>query len=99
MHYISLLGLAVMIGLAWLMSSHKKRFPVRVVLGGLVLQFVFALVILRTTPGEWIFDGVNTIFVNLLDCVGAGSEFVFGAAYTEHFFAFKVLPTIFWMTP
>lgn len=94
MPYISLLGLVVMIGLAWLMSSHKNRFPWRVVLGGLVLQFVFAWVILRTDPGEWIFDGVNTIFVKLLDCVGAGSEFVFGPTYTEHFFAFKVLPTI-----
>ena len=92
--YISLLGLAVMIGLAWLMSSHKNRFPWRVVLGGLVLQFVFAVIILRTKPGEWIFDGVNTIFVSLLDSVGAGSEFVFGPTYAEHFFAFKVLPTI-----
>ncbi len=50
MRYISLLGLAVMIGLAWLMSSHKNRFPWRVVLGGLVLQFVFAWIILCTTP-------------------------------------------------
>ncbi|MCH8839286.1 MAG: NupC/NupG family nucleoside CNT transporter [Planctomycetes bacterium] len=94
MHYISLLGLAVMIGLAWLMSSHKNRFPWRVVLGGLVLQFVFAWVILRTTPGEWIFGWVNTIFVSLLSGVEVGSRFVFGEAYAEHFFAFKVLPTI-----
>ncbi len=94
MHYISLLGLAVMIGLAWLMSSHKNRFPWRVVLGGLVLQFVFAWVILRTTPGEWIFGWVNTIFVSLLSGVEVGSRFVFGETYAEHFFAFKVLPTI-----
>ncbi|MCH7753441.1 MAG: NupC/NupG family nucleoside CNT transporter, partial [Planctomycetes bacterium] len=94
MRYISLLGLAVMIGLAWLMSSHKNRFPWRVVLGGLVLQFVFAVVILRTTPGEWIFGWVNTIFVSLLSGVEVGSRFVFGETYAEHFFAFKVLPTI-----
>ena len=94
MRYISLLGLAVMIGLAWLMSSHKNRFPWRVVVGGLVLQFVFAVVILRTTPGEWIFGWVNTIFVSLLSGVEVGSRFVFGETYAEHFFAFKVLPTI-----
>ena len=93
--YISLLGLAVMIGLAWLMSSHKGRFPWRIVIGGLFLQFAFAVIILRTTPGEWVFQWVNTIFVNLLNCVEAGSKFVFGEeTFTQHFFAFKVLPTI-----
>ncbi len=92
--YTSLLGLAVMIGLAWLMSSHKRLFPWRVVFGGLVLQFAFAVIILRTTPGEWIFEWVNTVFVKLLDCVEAGSLFVFGTDFAEHFFAFKVLPTI-----
>jgi len=92
--YISLLGLAVIIGLAWLMSSHKKRFPWRVVIGGLILQFLFALVILLTPPGQWAFSWVNTIFVSLLGSVDAGSEFVFGTDFREHFFAFKVLPTI-----
>ncbi|MCP4512857.1 MAG: NupC/NupG family nucleoside CNT transporter, partial [Fuerstiella sp.] len=32
------LGLFVMIGLAWLMSSHRRRFPWRVVVGGLLTQ-------------------------------------------------------------
>ncbi len=34
----ALLGLAVLILLAWLMSSNRKRFPFRVVIGGLLLQ-------------------------------------------------------------
>ncbi len=92
--YISLFGLVVMIGLAWLMSSHKNRFPWRVVLGGLVLQFVFAGVILRTAPGQWTFEWANTVFLSLLNCVDAGSTFVFGDTFADHFFAFKVLPTI-----
>ncbi len=91
---VSVLGLIVIIGLAWLMSSNKKRFPMRIVLSGLALQFAFAVIILRTKPGKWIFQGVNTVFVSLLDCVQAGSEFVFGENFYEHFFAFKVLPTI-----
>jgi CNT family concentrative nucleoside transporter len=92
--YISLLGLAVMIGLAWLMSSHKNRFPWRVVLGGLVLQFVFAVVILRTALGQQAFEWANTAILGLLTSVDAGSKFVFGDAFEDHFFAFKVLPTI-----
>ncbi|MEM9660225.1 MAG: Na+ dependent nucleoside transporter N-terminal domain-containing protein, partial [Planctomycetota bacterium] len=43
---ISFVGLLVMIGLAWLMSSHKRRFPWRVVAGGLGLQLALAAAIL-----------------------------------------------------
>jgi CNT family concentrative nucleoside transporter len=92
--YIGFLGLVVMISLAWLMSSNKRRFPWRVVLCGLLLQFSFALVILRTSVGKCIFGIFDGIFVSLLNCVDAGSQFMFGAGYEEHFFAFKVLPTI-----
>lgn len=92
--YVGLLGLAVMIGLAWLMSSHRTRFPWRMVLGGLLLQIMFALVILRSPFGKWVFGWANTAMMGVLACVDAGSAFVFGDGYADHFFAFKVLPTI-----
>lgn len=91
---ISFLGLFVMIGLAWLMSSHKTRFPWRVVIGGLLLQMTFAILILKTGPGEAIFDGVDGVFNKLMDCVDAGSSFVFGPNFKDHYFAFRVLPSI-----
>ena len=55
---ISFFGLFVMIGLAWLMSSHKRIFPWRVVIGGLLLQLVFGWMILKTDYGKAFFDGV-----------------------------------------
>jgi CNT family concentrative nucleoside transporter len=91
---VSVLGIVVFIGLAWLMSSNKRRFPWRVVIGGLILQFSFAAVILLTDPGKAVFRGVNTVFVSLLDSVDEGAEFVFGENFAEHFFAFRILPTI-----
>ncbi|MBA4107131.1 MAG: NupC/NupG family nucleoside CNT transporter [Pirellula sp.] len=91
---ISFLGLFVMIGIAWLMSSHKTRFPWRVVIGGLLLQIGFALLILKTGPGETFFDGVDGVFNKLMDCVDAGSSFVFGQNFKDHYFAFRVLPSI-----
>jgi CNT family concentrative nucleoside transporter len=95
MHWlISFLGIAVFIGLAWLMSSHRWRINPRIVVGGLLLQFVFAFIILQTTYGSRAFDAIDFAFTRLLDCVSAGSSFVFGEAFAEHFFAFKVLPTI-----
>jgi CNT family concentrative nucleoside transporter len=76
------------------MSSHKRRVNPRIILGGLLLQFAFAAIILQTTYGSLFFDGLDKAFTTLLSCVNAGSEFVFGPGFTEHFFAFKVLPTI-----
>lgn len=91
---ISFLGLFVMIGLAWLMSSHKTRFPWRVVIGGLLLQLAFAVLILKTPQGEAFFDQFDAIFNNLMGFVDAGSSFVFGKDFQEHYFAFRVLPSI-----
>lgn len=91
---ISVLGLFVMIGLAWLMSSHKRKFDLRIVVGGLLLQFGLGAFILRTPIGKRLFDAIGNFFLALLDCVNAGSVFVFGEQFTEHYFAFKVLPTI-----
>lgn len=90
----SLFGLAAIIGLAWLMSSYKTRFPWRVVIGGVLLQFALALVILKTDFGKSVFMAVDKVFVGLLSCVDAGTVFVFGENFAEHFFAFRVLPTI-----
>ncbi len=90
----SLLGLVAMIGLAWLMSSHKGKFPWRIVIAGLLLQFVFAVLILKTSAGKAVFEQVDNIFVGLLNSVDEGAEFLFGESFKEHFFAFRVLPTI-----
>ncbi len=93
-NYVSLLGIVVIIGLAWLMSSHRGHFPWRTVCGGLALQLTFAVIFLTTSFGKGIFEQIDNIFVGLLGCVDAGTSFVFGSGFEEHFFAFKVLPTI-----
>lgn len=91
---IAAFGYFVMIFLAWLMSSHRRRFPWRVVIGGTVLQISFAWLILNTELGLRIFRLTGDFFTTLLGFVDAGSSMVFGKDYTQHFFAFRVLPTI-----
>ncbi len=91
---IAAFGYFVMIFLAWLMSSHRRRFPWRVVIGGTLLQVSFAWLILNTGPGLRIFKLIGDFFTQLLNFVDAGSSMVFGKDYGEHFFAFRVLPTI-----
>ncbi len=103
---VSFVGLWVMILLAWLMSSHKRRVSWRVIVGGLLLQFAFALLVLRTEVGRWFFDFLGELFERLLAFVDEGSLFVFGVSARAgetglppqetllRTFAFGVLPTI-----
>ena len=91
---VSLLGLIVILGLSWLLSRDRFNLRMRPILGGLGLQLMLALFVLRTSVGQQLFAGIGNIFSQLLDCVQEGASFVFGEGYTEHFFAFKVLPTI-----
>ena len=83
-----------MVFLAWLMSSHKTRVSLRIIVAGILLQFGFGLLILKTRPGQLLFAAIGKMFEKFLGFVDAGSAFVFGSNFKEHPFAFKVLPTI-----
>ena len=72
------LGLAFFCGLCWLMSSERRRFPWRVVLGGIALQFVLAWSILRTENGQRVFDGAAAFVRELVSKAQPGAEMVFG---------------------
>jgi CNT family concentrative nucleoside transporter len=75
---VSLLGLAVFILLAWAMSVNRRAVAWRVVAWGVGLQFTFALLILKTYPGRWVFERLNHMFTSLLGYTGEGARFVFG---------------------
>jgi len=49
---VSLLGLLVMLALAWLLSTNRWRMNFRLILSGIVLQFLFALLLLKTRPAK-----------------------------------------------
>jgi concentrative nucleoside transporter, CNT family len=75
---ISLLGLFAMIGLAWACSLNRKRFPWRTVWTGLALQFIFALVVLKTEAGSRSFEFANAAVTRLLGFANEGAKMVFG---------------------
>jgi CNT family concentrative nucleoside transporter len=94
MRWVSLLGLVVLLGIAFLMSSNKRAINWRTVAAGTALQFLFALLILKTPWGKAFFLWLNDAVKVFLDFSDAGARFVFGEGFAEHLFAFKVLPTI-----
>jgi CNT family concentrative nucleoside transporter len=75
---ISLLGLFVFVAVAWIFSYNRKLFPWRTVIWGLVLQFIFALLILKTPWGAAIFDFTGRAVNKLTGFAMQGCEFVFG---------------------
>ncbi len=99
---VSLFGTALMIGAGWLLCRDKKHINWKPVLWGCALQFIFALIVLRTTPGRWFFAGMNDVIVKLLSFQQEGAKFLFGslgispggAGSMGFFFAFQVLTTI-----
>jgi CNT family concentrative nucleoside transporter len=91
---IALLGMVVMLGIAWALSTNRRLVPWRTVLVGTGLQLVLALVILKTPVGRALFLGANAAVTAFLGFADEGSRFIFGDGFEEHFIAFKVLPTI-----
>jgi len=75
---ISLLGLAAFLAFAWGLSTDRKRFPWRTVISGVLLQFVFGFLILKTGPGQAFFKGFADAVSRVLDYAAEGSKFVFG---------------------
>lgn len=66
----------------------------RPVLWGMLLNFLFALFILKTGIGLTIFKFIAQQVTTFLGYTSAGSDFVFGPAVNDHFFAFKVSTTL-----
>ena len=93
-----LLGLAVLIVIAWLFSTNRKAVDWSVVAKGLAIQVVLALSILYIPAVATVFDFIGNIFVKILDFTEAGSDFLFGPLMNTdtigYIFAFKILPTI-----
>ncbi len=75
---LSLLGLVCLVAVAWGCSQNRRLFPWRAVLWGLGLQFLFAWLILKTTPGRAVFDFTQAAFTRLIGFANEGAIMVFG---------------------
>lgn len=99
MQYVrGILGIAVFVGLAYLISRNKKAVNWRLVGAGLAIQLVAGLLILKVPFVAGLFDKLSQGFVKFLSFSQEGARFIFGdLVNTSSFgfiFAFQVLPTI-----
>ncbi|MCA9248441.1 MAG: hypothetical protein KDA42_15045, partial [Planctomycetales bacterium] len=74
---VSIVGLFAMIGIAWCFSTARWRINLRVVFGGIFLQILFAVLILKTSAGEALFRAVGDFFNAVLVFSDEGAGFLF----------------------
>ncbi|XP_033762017.1 solute carrier family 28 member 3-like isoform X2 [Pecten maximus] len=91
---ISLTGLVFFVFMFSICSRNPAKIKWRPVFWGLVIQFFFALLILRWPFGYQAFLWLGARVSEFLAYSDKGAIFVFGEKYTDHFFAFKVLTVI-----
>ena len=94
------IGILFLLGIAYLLSTHKKAIRWKTIFIGLSLQFILAFGVLRV---EWVksfFNVLGGFFTAVLEFTESGSAFLFGNLInvTEpaigYVFAFQILPTI-----
>ncbi|MES2691225.1 MAG: nucleoside transporter C-terminal domain-containing protein [Bacteroidota bacterium] len=104
--FTGLIGVVVILGLAFLVSKNRKAIDYRLVISGLAIQLVMALFILKTSIGQQLFAKLGHSIEKLLQMADKGGEFVFGGlvrpdllkpllgdAYS-YVFIFKIMPAI-----
>ena len=96
----SVLGIVAILVLVTALSSHRQAISRRVVIWGLLLQWLFALVVLRVPQGRYALEKAGDFIKGVLDCALEGASFVFGPKLVApdgpvgFVFAFRVLPTV-----
>jgi CNT family concentrative nucleoside transporter len=99
MHVLmSLAGMAIILGLAFLLSTDRKAIRLRVVGSAFALQAGFAALVLYTTWGNDALQGAASGVSSLLGYAHAGIVFLFGPLADPeiggHSFAISALPVI-----
>ena len=73
-----LVGLIVILGIAFAFSTNRRAISLNTVAWGLGLQILFALIVLKTTVGRAIFQAFGAGITKILDFAFVGGSFVFG---------------------
>lgn len=104
--FTGLIGVALILGIAYAMSNNRKAINLRLVFSGLALQLALAVFVLKTSVGQNTFQYVGDKIKRLLEMADKGGEFVFGGLMRpdllhpifgdqySFLFMFRIMPTI-----
>jgi concentrative nucleoside transporter, CNT family len=95
-----ILGLGFLVGVLWLISENRKAISWKLVAGGIFLQLLFALAVLKAPLVAQGFEFLGKAFVKIISFSGQGAEFLFKSFATDKIdsgllnFVVIVVPTI-----
>ena len=97
--YMNVIGIAVLVLLAYLFSNNRSKVDTKLVRNGLLLQAALAVFVLKTTIGFTIFNSISSGIRHLYNFAEVGINFVFGSLADPSgpwgvVFAIRVLPII-----
>lgn len=91
-------GLAVLLSIAFVLSSNRNEVDWKLVASGIGLQLFFAVLVILVPGGREFFGFLSRVFVRIISFAMDGSAFIFGPladpSNLGFVFAFQVLPTI-----
>ena len=108
--FTGLIGIVVILAIAFLISNNKKLINKRLVFTGIAIQILLAIFILKIPVGQIIFAKAGYIITRILDFSNKGADFVFGILVngkklddvfgvgSGFIFIFKILPTIIFVS-
>ena len=108
--YTGLIGIIIILGLAFVISNNKKAINYRLVLAGLGIQLFLAVFILKIPLGQVIFSWIAKIITKILSFSNQGANFIFGPFANKDLmqavfgkdngviFFFNIIPTIIFVS-
>ena len=101
---ITLLGMAVLLGIGFALSNNRKSIRPRTILGAFAIQFTIGGIVLFVPLGRQILDTLSRGVQNVINYSDKGISFMFGGLVSDsmhglfdgfgYVFAFRVLPII-----
>ena len=93
-----LLGLTSLIFISFLLSNNRKKIQWKTVFVSISIQFIIAVLILKISLIQSIFEFISKFFVRIINYTTSGSSFLFSSLVDQqkftYIFAFQVLPVI-----
>tara|TARA_B100000902_G_C27300335_1_gene912409 strand:+ start:1185 stop:2450 length:1266 start_codon:yes stop_codon:yes gene_type:complete len=94
-----IIGIVALLIICYIFSENKEKIKWEIIIKGLLIQFLFAICILKISLIENIFQSISNIFLAILNFTKDGSIFLFGETLVNNtsfgaIFAFQILPTI-----
>jgi CNT family concentrative nucleoside transporter len=96
--FVSIIGILLLIGVAWLMSNDKKNINYKAIGIMLAVQLVIAWFMLNTSIGKVVLQNVIDVFNKVLSFGNDGIAFVFGGLSKQGLFFVNVLMMIIFVS-